>query len=143
MSLNSTQLNNWADICHISKRNKLELNVYLDLCERYAEQAGFEHHIEDVCALKYAWKSPQKYLLSFAFPKGRVKILFRNFMSQLYKDKIYGGIFEKHVAGLESLPFSRLSHSGFVDHSNQIIFKTESSIIECFSNFKACYSCTK
>ena len=83
--LNST-LDIWADICHISKSNKLELNVYLDLGERYAEQAGFEHHIEDVCALKYAWKSPQKYLLSFAFPKGRIRILLRNFTSQLHNN---------------------------------------------------------
>ena len=139
LCLNSIQLNIWADICHISKRYKLGLNVYSDLCERYAEQAGFEHHIEDVCTLKYAWKSPQKYLLSFAFPKGRVKILLRNFISQLYKNKIYTGIFEtknlKHIAGMEPLPFSRLSHLEFVDHSNQIIFKTDSSIIKCFSNF--------
>ena len=114
-------------------------NAYLDLCERYAEQAGFEHHIEDVCALKYAWKSPQKYLLSFAFPKGRVKILLRNFISQLYKNKIYGGIFETHSRNGALVPFSSLSQLEFLDHSKQIIFKTDSSIIKCFSNFQACY----
>ena len=115
-------------------------NAYLDLCERYAEQAGFEHHIEDVCALKYAWKSPQKYLLSFAFPKGRVKILLRNFISQLYKNKIYRGIFETRSRnGTLLYPFSRLSQLEFLDHSKQIVFKTDLSIIKCFSNFQACY----
>ena len=53
--------------------------------------------------------------------KSFLEILYLNYTRRIKSTEVS----LKHVAGMELLQFSRLSHVEFLDHSNQIIFKTD------------------
>ena len=44
----------------------------------YAENTGFEYHIDDLCTIKYPWMSRQRSYLSFAFTKNSSILPFFN-----------------------------------------------------------------